>query len=110
MVIRFDLIPLCVGMLLGYGQGYWQRIEVDRQRLRLRIRGTWSTLIIILIIFFTKYYFGYQSAVDPRLLTNTAFELSMLLVSGITAGLFIGRLIYYSYRLFCGPSIDIEDQ
>ena len=65
--------------------------------------------MIILIIFFTKYYFGYQIAVDPQLLTNTPFELSMLLVSGITVGLFIGRLIYYSYRLICGPFVDIKD-
>ncbi|HAG61693.1 MAG TPA: hypothetical protein DCL40_02195 [Coxiellaceae bacterium] len=100
---------LVLGFLCGILQAYKQNIVADRSRLLIKIPGTWSTLIIILIIFFTKYYFGYETAVDPKLLENTHFEFAMLFVSGVTAGLFIGRFVYYTRRLFYGPSVELHD-
>ena len=108
-VISVFCTSLALGVLSGYIQGFKQNIVVDRTRLLIKTPGTWSTLVIILIIFFAKYYFGYASAVDPELLENTNFEFAMLFVSGITAGLFIGRLIYYTRRLFFGPSVELHD-
>ncbi len=109
-VVSVFILSLMVGVLSGLLQALKQNITVDRSRWLIKIPGTWSTLVIILIIFFTKYYFGYQSAADPELLTNTHFEFAMLFVSGITAGLFIGRLIYYTHRLFYGPSVQLHQK
>ncbi|MBV53415.1 MAG: hypothetical protein CL816_05030 [Coxiellaceae bacterium] len=108
-VISVFFVSLLFGILSGLLQALKQNIEVDRSRLLIKVSGTWSTLVIILIIFFTKYYFGYQSAVDPELLENTHFEFAMLFVSGVTAGLFIGRLAYYTRRLYYGPSVELHD-
>ena len=98
---------ILIGMMLGWLQIYRFRLKVDTQHTLIQVPGTWSTLIIIIIIVTTKYYFGYELAVDPKLAEQTWFEFSMLGVSGICTGLFIGRLICYIYRLKTSVSIHL---
>lgn len=108
-VISSYIIALVIGSLLGVLQGHSQKIAVDRTNKLIHVPGTWSTLIIILIIFISKYYFGYSLGVDPHLLENTHFEVTMLAVSGITAGLFLGRTGFYCLKLLTAPSTNLKD-
>lgn len=96
-----------VGVILGWWQISLWRIQTDRRHFLVRVPGNWSTLILILIIFATKYYFSYQLAVDPQLLDQTWFEFSMLAISGLCTGLFIGRLLCFLYRMKTGPQVDL---
>lgn len=107
-ILGIYLIGLFSGGVGGWIQGHKQEVKADRKKLLLQLKGTWSTLIIVLIIFVTKFYFGYTSAVNPSLLSNTTYVVSMLLVSGITTGLFVGRAVYYSKCLFFGVSVDLS--
>lgn len=91
---------ILVGTFLGYLQIFRVKLTVDREKGLIRVPGTWSTLIIIFIIFATKYYFGYELAVDPALASNTIFEFTALGVSGLCTGMFIGRLICYLHRYY----------
>lgn len=100
-------LAVLVGILLGYWQVYRYNVQVDKKQWLIRLQGTWSTLIVILIIFGTKYYFSYALAVDPQRASQTAFEFSMLAVSGACTGLFIGRLICYLYRMKTNIHIDL---
>ncbi len=90
-------------IILGAILGLWEvshfNIQVDRGTKHIHLPGTWSTLIVILIFFAAKYFVSYELAVDPRLLQDSSFELIMLSVSGVCAGFFVGRLIYYLYVL-----------
>lgn len=117
LLTAFKITPLSVGtwiaaIIIGIGLGWLQIIRhkliVDKPHLLIKVPGSWLTLILVLIIFVSKYYFGYQIAVDPQLETQTGFEISMLGVSGVCTGLFIGRVIAYFYRLNTEPSTNLS--
>lgn len=98
---------ILIGTILGWFQIHRLKLKVDNQRALIQVPGTWSTMLIIVIIFATKYYFGYALAVDPKFSEQTSFEISMLAISGICTGLFIGRLMCYIYRLRTKKSTDL---
>lgn len=98
---------ILLGAALGWIQIYRHALKIDKIHYLVRVPGTWSTLIFILIIFATKYYFGYELSVDPKLAEQSLFEFSMLAISGVFTGLFIGRLICYLYRFKTNSSVDL---
>lgn len=73
-------------------------LQFDKRRGLVKLPGSWITLILILVIFLAKYYFGYSLATDPTKAEDTIFEISMLSVSGACTGLFLGRLSNYLYK------------
>lgn len=112
--IKIDIFTVTIwslAILLGTGLGWWQiaryQLQVDKKHGLIRLPGTWSTLLIIAIIFITKYYFGYQQAVNPDFANQASLIYSLLAVSGICTGLFIGRLICYLYRMETNPQTDL---
>lgn len=98
------LLGSLVGLLIASGKDY----KVDRQHLLILMPGNWSTLILILLIFASKYYFGYALSANPMIIHNLNFEIIMLIVSGICTGLFIGRFICYLYHFLTAPSVDLK--
>ncbi len=104
------LIAILIGALLGWLFIYRFRLTVDKPHNLIEIPGTWSTLIIILIIFASKYYFDYQLGVDPALVNQSNFEFSLLAVSGLCSGFFLGRLFCYFYRFFTNPSVNLKKE
>ncbi len=101
-------IALILTTTLGVYQVVRLPFKVDKNKFLIELPGSWTTLILIVIIFATKYYFGYQMAVDPQISNQTSFELSMLIISGACTGLFFGRLIGYLYRFKVEPHIDLQ--
>lgn len=99
----FNSIILTIAIFIGIVAGWWQfhklKLEVDTQKWLIKMPGTWSTLIIILIIFTSKYYFGYELAVNPQIISQTSFIISLLSVSGVCTGLFIGRVLFCFYQI-----------
>jgi hypothetical protein len=88
-----------VAMLVGSLFGWWQvkrlDIKIDKKSSLIQIPGSWDTLLVILIIFVAKYYFGYEKATNPVLVAQLNFKVSMLVLSGMCTGLFLGRLLGY---------------
>ena len=103
MLLLVLLIAILIGSLLGLLQAKYQKPVADIDRKRIYLPGTWSTLVIILIIFASKYYFGYELSMDPKLAVETTFEYTMLIVSGICTGLFIGKSVFYFWLCRKGP-------
>lgn len=103
-------VAILIGMALGWIQVHRYSLQVDMKNLLIQVPGTWSTLIIILIIFIAKYYFSYELSVDPQLAQQTIFEICALAISGIFTGLFIGRLICYLYRLKTSESVTLQPE
>jgi hypothetical protein len=95
MVWAFALLA---GVLLGCYQMLNQRLSFDKTKQWVKLPGSWFTFILILIIFASKYYFGYEMAANPHILTNFKFAITMLVVLGVCSGLFVGRLVFYVYR------------
>src|SRR3989338_6147796 len=108
----FSLITTGVFLILGAALGFYQiyrlSIKTDKTHLLIQVPGSWSTLIIVLIIFISKYYFSYEIASNPASLKNVHFIFMMLAISGICTGLFIGRLLRYLQLILFAPSYDLR--
>lgn len=57
------------------------------------IPGSWIPLVVILAIFLTKYYVGVMQALNPALLGEIGFKLSLSLLYGVLSGYFVGRAL-----------------
>ncbi len=100
---RYGLIIAWVAsVMIGMGIGWlWARtwkVTFDRKEGTVHLPGTWSTLVLILVIFCAKYYFGYKYATDIAAFDNTTFFLVDLAISGLITGLFFGRVFCYIGR------------
>jgi hypothetical protein len=109
----YSVITLLIAGLVGVAIGWHYvnrfKIKVDKQKYLFEIPGTWSTLIVILLIFVTKYYFGYEMAVNPALVNHAGFEFALLSVSGVFTGWFVGKLVAYLYKLRTGVSVELNE-
>lgn len=94
---------LLLGIAIGWTQVTMQNLKFDRKRKLIRVPGTWSVMVVILIIFASKYYFGYELSSDPNALNNTYFELLFIGVTAVCAGLFVGKLLCYIKRMYTEP-------
>jgi len=102
------VIATAIGIILGWIQVARYKLEVDKAHFLVKVPGTWSVLILIILIFVTKYYFGFELASDPQLKLHLGFELSMLFVSGALTGLFVGKLGCFLYRLYTEAQTDLR--
>jgi len=102
-------LSLITGSFLGYLQVYKQDIKIDKAKKLIALPGTWSTIIILLIIFVGKYYIGYNHHEKPEMFQKLEFQLLGLGIMGISSGLFVGKTINYFYRFFKGPYIELTE-
>ena len=102
-IIFTYIISLLVGIYLGVILLKRSKIIVDAKNKLIKVPGSWVTLVLILIIFFSKFFIGYELGVDPKIVSNKSFEVFLLVVSGVTSGMFLGRLIYVIFKMFNGP-------
>tara|TARA_R110002124_G_scaffold282537_1_gene457773 strand:- start:940 stop:1470 length:531 start_codon:yes stop_codon:yes gene_type:complete len=103
------ILSILIGLILGAANCMrFKQIRVDKNNRLLEVPGTWSTLVIIIIIFASKYYLGYSMSVDPNITSDIWFEIIALGVSGVCAGFFIGKLIYFIYKLYTEQSVHLD--
>lgn len=107
MVICVWLVSIIVGSLIGWLLISHHNLKVDKIKKLIQLPGNWMTFILIVVVFAAKYYFSYQLESDPALVNNTGFEYSMLCVTGVCTGLFVGRLMGYFYKMWTGKSVDL---
>ncbi len=93
------LICLFIGGALIFMQIQRQTLQFDKKRHLVKTSGTWTVLILILLIFFSKYYFDYTLAVDPQEIHHLIFRLSLCGISGLCNGLIMVRLICYLIKM-----------
>lgn len=82
-----------VGSLLGMVLFNADGARLDTNGETLVLPGTWKTLLVSQLFFAVKYYFGYQQAVHPLLLSTPQMLMTVGAVSGFTVGLFCGRAV-----------------
>jgi hypothetical protein len=109
-VIFIYIISVLVGIGLGVLLLKLSKITVDAKHKLIKVPGSWVTLFLILIIFACKYFVGHEIATDPQMLSNKPFEIFLLVVSGVTSGIFIGRLIYGVFKMIKGPFENLSDK
>jgi len=100
------IIGLILGSIIGSVQYKMLQIRVDRQHKLFEIAGSWFAAGLIIITFMVKYYVGYSFALNNNM--STEFVCTLLLISSILTGTFIGRLIYVLYKLRIGPQVNLS--
>jgi len=108
-VVEVWFASILLGTFFGYVLVRNYVFRVDKKKYLIELPGNWITLILVLAIFVSKYYFGYAMSMDPTVVHNTHFEFIMLSVSGIITGLFIGRLICYLNEFRVGKSVELTE-
>ncbi|MCF6764498.1 hypothetical protein L3V82_01850 [Thiotrichales bacterium 19S3-7] len=95
-------VALLIGAIIGFiiARVIGAKATKENNRYMLILPGSWLTLVLILIIFISKYYFGFKVADHPQIIHNLHFTITMLGVYGVTAGLFVGRFIFYLTRIY----------
>lgn len=101
-------VTVIVGMIIGWVQVYRYDLKIDRQKYLIETPGTWSIAVVICLVFISRYYLGYQLAVNPMLAQQPNVELTALVISGLCTGFFMGRMICYLYRFKTLPSVMLD--
>ncbi|MDF1795000.1 MAG: hypothetical protein P1U63_00545 [Coxiellaceae bacterium] len=104
------IVSLIVFTWLGYLHVIKMKCEVDRDHRLVKASGTWSVLFLVLIIFFSKYYFGYQLAVNPDIVHNRHFEMTYIAVSAACIGYLLGKVIAYWRKMATQASMDLSQK
>lgn len=59
---------------------------------RVRVRGSWGPMALMMAVFFTKYLASIMLAVRPHLRGDTVFVAAVCVLFGLFSGVFLGRL------------------
>ena len=101
-----------VAILLGVGIG-WKvvsglELKFDKNNFLVELPGSWSTVILMVLIIASKVLIGYEASVHRELVQQSGFQLLAMGVSGVCTGIIVGRVIGYTYQLLSSESQTIE--
>lgn len=94
-------LAMAAGLFLGDRMTRSIPIQVDHKKQLIALEGSPATLILSVMIFATKYFFGFFYATHPTARDNWMIVSADLITSGLIIGLFFGRSIRY-WRRFRG--------
>lgn len=94
------LLGLVIIAGLAYLRTRGLSISVNCANKTLHLPGTYMTLIVILIIFASKYYFAAMLGDDAYLMHDMKFIVADLMVSGGVTGWFVGNLVGYLRKYY----------
>lgn len=114
-LVKFSPVTpgLFLVFVLGVGLGMWggwllvcnQRITwVNRAEHTVEISGNYSTLIVLLVVFGAKYFFGAAMSENPHWLHELLPLYVLFFISAIIVGVLFGRLANYAYQIFVRAS------
>lgn len=94
------LVALAAGAAAGWAWMAPAWLRADRRHGLVAVPGGPTTLVLILVIFVLKYTFGVWQGMDPAVVGQTWFLLADCALSGLVAGLFLGRFarLWQMYR------------
>lgn len=89
---------LAVGAWLGWHLVRHVSVKSSTHGPVITSPGGPLTLILILAIFFVKYFFGFTYATNPLASTDIGFVRADIILSGFLTGMFVGRALHYWYK------------
>lgn len=107
-VISCFVAVLVLLIVVGYVQVSRMDCQVDKPHMLIRVPGTWTTMVVVLLIFGVKYYFGYKMAQDPNVIHDLGFEYLFIVVSSGCTGYFIGKVVAYAVKLYTHDGVDLS--
>jgi len=70
-----------------------QGVEFNAETESFSIRGSWVPLLLMMAIFFSKYFVAVVSALQPAMVLNLGFMIICTLLYGAFSGVFVARAI-----------------
>lgn len=96
-----DLIVYIGLALIGSAFGYLLYSQFRTFYMKDQViyrKGSYVTLVIILINFLVKYTMSVMVSINPLLYSNSSYCILRSILSGISVGLFIGGLLHAYYN------------
>lgn len=92
----WELLVWASAILVGFLIGLklvrsLKKMKVDKKKLLVHIQGSYQLLVLIVVVFIVKYFFGYFKATHP--FVSLGMHLLGVLASGAVTGIFFGRLV-----------------
>jgi hypothetical protein len=86
------------GIALAFVANHWitapKGARYSKEERLFYIPGSWLPMVLIMMIFFTKYTVGVLLALHPEQVHSQQFVVSACLLFGLGSGLFFARAIY----------------
>jgi hypothetical protein len=96
--IVFFIFGGLIGIYLGYLHVRKAVVHADKHQHLVELPGDWTILILILIIFAVQFAVHYLLAADPSIANNNFAMGFIMLVSGATTGMVVGRNLTYFHK------------
>jgi len=97
------LLAVATGIVLGWFFLSSEPIEVYRGKGALLVPGSWVVLVLFLVIFTTRFSYGFEQAAHPEAVTLT-FQVVVFALSGLSTGIATGRTAKLYNRYFQVPA------
>ena len=103
------LLSIIIGAFLSFVIFKNIQVGADKKNNLLKLPGSYSTLVLILISFSIKFYFWFIIAKDPILLKDSMFFYRYILATSLSFGMFLGRTLLYFYKFKKTDSTSLLD-
>ncbi|HXZ38873.1 MAG TPA: DUF6622 family protein [Thermodesulfobacteriota bacterium] len=100
-------IAAAIGIAIGWIEMKRLNIIVDRRNRLLKIPGSAFTLILLLLFFGCKYYYGFMSATAPERAKEIQFVIFILLITGMGTGVMWVRGFGYFSKYVKSHSVEV---
>ncbi len=97
-----------VGGMLGWLLTRNKVVCADHDHGLVYLPGSWATLISLVIIFFSRYYFSSRFAAEPDLRHSVFYVALSLSVMGFFLGSFTGRVVGHIHQYRKAASMDLR--
>jgi hypothetical protein len=89
------LFAIGVGTIIGWRFHRPTQLTIDKQTKRITIPGTWAVLFLSILLFLSKYSFGYLHAIAEGAKDRLLIFGSDLFISGTISGIFLGKFFCF---------------
>lgn len=97
-------LALLIGAIVGLALSRHGAVRADQANGLVEVSGSPVTLILVLVIFCSKYALGYWAATDRGARDSFPFLAADAIVSGLVIGIFIGRFAGLWRRYKAAPA------
>jgi hypothetical protein len=101
-------IFLIIGCIIGWLATIHNHTQADKEKKLIKIPGSPSMLIWILLIFIFRYYFGFIHTFHPESLKSAFYTYPDIIISAMLIGIILGRGLHYTYAYLEAPHTPLQ--
>lgn len=108
IAIPAAIVALVIAMIIGFLRYQFFMIECDRNQHLVKLPASFMPFFVMLVIIGCEFYFSYQSAIRPGLVSSMRFQLTMLIIFSLCSGFFLGRLFSLFFKFKTSPNVELS--